>query len=105
MLTQVQIGQAGERFVARELAAKGYWTNVDTKAPGSTDVEALGTNVSLRVQVKTAVSPNSPAALSTEEERNIKALAARNGSEAWEARVQVDPKLNLVGAIGWRKLS
>jgi|SRR5271163_641204 len=105
MPTRVEIGQAGEHFVARELAAKGYRTNVDTKASGSTDVEARGTNTNLRVQVKTAISPNSPAALSTEEERNIKALAARHGSEAWEAKVQVDQKLNLVGAIGWRKLS
>lgn len=105
MPNQVEIGQAGERIVARELAAKGYRTNIDTRAPGSTDIEARGTSANLLVQVKTAMSPNLPAALSGEEERNIKSRAARLGWEAWEAKVQIDSKGNLVGAVGWRKLS
>ena len=105
MPNQVEIGQVGERIVAHELATKGYRTNIDTKAPGSTDIEARGTNAGLLVQVKTATSPNSPPAISGDEERNIKSRAIRLGFEAWEAKVQVDARLNLVGAIGWRKLN
>src|SRR5258708_39296993 len=105
MSTQVKTGQAGEHIVARELAAKGYRTNLDTKGPGSTDIEARGTNASLLVQVKTAVSPNAPAGLSSDEERNIKSRAARLGYQAWEAKLQVDSGLSMVGTIAWRQLS
>lgn len=104
MASVVQIGQAGERIVAAWLATKGYRTNVDTKLPGSTDIEASGTNTSLLVQVKTAVSPNMAATLSSEELRNIKSRAASLGWEAWEARVQLDLKLKLASEILWRKL-
>jgi hypothetical protein len=44
MLAGAEIGQAGERIVARALAQKNWQTNIDTKAPGSTDIEARGSN-------------------------------------------------------------
>jgi hypothetical protein len=105
MSTQVKTDQAGEHIVARELAAKGYRTNVDTRGPGSTDIEARRSTDNLLVQVKTAVAPNAPAGLSSDEERNIKSRAAREGYQAWEAKLQVDSALNMVGAIAWRQLS
>jgi len=105
MPTQVEIGQAGEHIVARELAAKGYRTNVDTRAPGSTDIEARSQQANLLVQVKTAMSPGTPAAMSTDEERNIKSRAQRLRFQAWEARVQIGSRLNQVGETSWRKLN
>ncbi len=105
MLTEVEIGQAGERIVARALGQKNWQTNIDTKAPGSTDIEARGSNGGLLVQVKTAALPNKPAVLSSDEERNIKSRAARLRWDAYEARVQLDANGRLVGDIAWRKLT
>jgi len=105
MPTQVEIGQKGERIVAAWLKEKGYTTNVDTKAPGSTDIEAKASSGNLLVQVKAAVSPNQPADLSSDEVRNIKSRASNLGWTAWEARVQLDSHLVLLGEIQWRKLS
>jgi hypothetical protein len=105
MLTQTRIGQSGEYIVARELAAKGYRTNVDTRAPGATDIEARGTTASLLVQVKTAVAPNLPSELSGEERQKIRSRAAHLGWEPWGAKVQLDSRLNLVGSIVWHRLS
>ena len=105
MTTQVNIGQTGERIVGIYLQQKGYRTNVDTKLPGSTDIEAIGNTTSLLVQVKSAILPNTPVSLSSDEERNIKSRAANLRYEAWEAKVQLDNKLSLVGEIIWRKLN
>jgi hypothetical protein len=105
MLTRTAIGQAGEHIVARDLVAKGYWTNIDTKSPGATDIEAHGSTTNLLVQVKSAVAPNFPADLSSEEEGRIRLRATLLGWEAWSARVQLDSWLNRVGDIIWRKLN
>jgi len=105
MATQVEIGSAGERIAAAALQQKGYKTNVDTKAPGSTDIEARGTGNSILVQVKAAVSPNAPTSISSDEERNIKSRASKLGWGAYEAKVQLDGRLQLVGDIQWRKLT
>jgi hypothetical protein len=105
MPTEAQIGDAGERIVSRSLGAKGWATNIDTKLPGSTDIEARGTNAGLLIQVKTAIAPRVPPRLSGDEERNVKARAIRLRWDAYEARVQVDMCLRLIGDIGWRKLT
>lgn len=105
MPTQVQIGQAGERIVNQWLRNNGYSTNLDTRLPGSTDIEANGTKASLLVQVKSSVQPSEAASLSADEEKNIKSRATNLRREAWEARVQLDVRLQLVGEIMWRKLN
>jgi hypothetical protein len=105
MASAFDIGRAGELLVVAWLANKGYSTNIDTKGPGSTDIEARGTTASLLVQVKTAILPSLPDALSAVELRNITTRAARLGCQAWEARVQLDARLRPVGAIAWRQLS
>jgi len=105
MATATQTGNVGERLVARWLAENGYSTNIDTKASGSTDIEARGNTKSLLVQVKSAVQPSTPDTLSADEMRNITSRAARLGFEAWEASVQLDQQLRQVGDIQWRKLA
>jgi len=105
MATQVEIGQAGEQIVNQWLRSNGYSTNLDTRLPGSTDIEAKSTNTSLLVQVKSSVQPSQPASLSADEERNIKSRATKLRYEAWEARVQLDARLQLVGQVIWRKLN
>lgn len=104
MTATTEIGTVGERYVAYWLRYNGYATNIDTKGPGATDIEARGSTKSLLVQVKTAVLPSKPDTLSAEEERSILARAARLGCEAWEARVQLDVRMQQVGQVQWRRM-
>ena len=67
-------------------------------------IEAVGSQASLLVQVKTALSPNTPADISSDELRNINAQAARLGFHSWLAQVVVDSNLRPIGDIAWRKL-
>jgi len=104
MHSQAEIGAAGERIVNNWLIGNNYKTNLNTRQPGSTDIEAVGPKASLLVQVKTALSPSTPADPSSDEVRNIKSRAARLGYEAWQAKVTVDANANFVGKIQWQRL-
>jgi len=121
MPTSFEIGQAGERIVATWLRYRGYThVKVDTRLPGSTDIDAhrvplmnylfpkLFENPKnkerMLVQVKSAVYPHDPGSLSSDEERNITSRAAKIGAQAWEARVELNSNLERVGEIRWRKL-
>lgn len=99
------ISNAGERIVAEALMRMGYQTNVDTKPPDSTDMEATNEGKKILIQVNTTVMPGTPSPLSSEEERTLRARATRLGCEPWEAKVQVDTSLHLVGKIEWRNLA
>ena len=97
---------AGERSVVTWLEDKGFiigkW---DTSAPGTEDIEARSGSTRLFVQVRTSVHPEDPPSLTSGEEEDIKSRASMHGSaEVWEARVQLDSHLELVGKIKWRKL-
>ena len=105
MVTSVQIGQAGESAAVSALKAKGWKIDKwDTKAPGSTDIEASSSGSKLLVQVKAAVAPENPASLSSDEEHAIKSRATRVGAIAYEASVTLDKNLNTTN-ISWRKLT
>lgn len=98
----VDIGRSGEEVVKKRLQEKGWEiTSHDTRGPGSTDLEAEAGGKQILVQVKTAVPPNDPASLSSEEECNIKARATRISAWAYEARVWLTqpPK------VEWRHLN
>jgi hypothetical protein len=100
--TPQQIGAAGEQIVGDWLKANGYpKVVVNTKLPGSTDIEADGATRKLLVQVKTAQKPSWPTDPSGEEIRNIKSRASNTGREAWIAKATLDANLNLVGKIDW----
>lgn len=101
---QVDIRQMGEQAVSQWLRSKGYEAKVSARDPTLADIEARGSGGNLLVQVKAAVLPSSPSYLSSEEERDIRARAARLGFQAWEARVQLDQENRQVGAIVWRRL-
>jgi hypothetical protein len=105
MITTVTIGNVAERRVAYWLEDYGYSTNIGSKDPSSTEIEGRGNSRSLLVRVKSAVQPNTPDTLSTDEICSLTERAARRGWEAWEARVQLDEQLRQVGEIQWRKLS
>ena len=106
MVTAMQVGQAGERIVVDWLRAKRYSVDRwDTQSPGSTDIEARGTAITVLVQVKSAVAPNQPSALSRDEVAAIKSRAAKMSGEAWQAQVQLDSQLRVVGEIKWMKLN
>jgi hypothetical protein len=121
MFTSFEIGQAGERIVAEWLHYRGYTRiKVDTRLPGSTDIDAqhvplmnslfpqLFVNqknkARMFIQVKSAVYPNNPESLSSDEKRNITSRATKMGARAWEARVRLNSNLKLIGEIRWREL-
>lgn len=107
MPTAFDIGQAGERIVVQWLEKeKSYAIKTwDTQSPGSTDIEAEHRDAHILVQVKSAMYPNEPPFLSSDEQRNIKSRATKIGAVAWEARAQLNASLQLIGEIQWRTLS
>jgi Holliday junction resolvase-like predicted endonuclease len=104
-LTAAEIGYYGERHATAWLTANGYSCYQNTQLPGSTDIDATSSKASLYVQVKTAVSPNSPAELSADERKAIVARANRNNRQAWLAQVTIDENGDLIGKITWTKLN
>lgn len=103
-LEEYNIGEQGELFVVQYLKDIGYIVKHDTKLPGSTDIEAIKGNVHFLIQVKTAMAPQEPVSLSSDEERDIKSRAARIGTTAYEAKVQLNTLYQLIGDIKWRNL-
>jgi Holliday junction resolvase-like predicted endonuclease len=103
MVTAADIGRAGERCAVAWLTAQGYRTEWNTSAPGSTDIQGWGAE-HLLVQVKTAVLPSKPSAITQDETQNIKSRATRLGATAYVAQVQLDQNLRQVGEIHWSKL-
>jgi len=98
---------AGERSVVTWLENKGFTiVKWDATSPGSKNIEAKSgsARVHLLVQVRTSIQPEDPASLTSSEEEDIKSRATQIEAEAWEARVQLDSNLQLLGKIRWRKL-
>jgi hypothetical protein len=95
---------AGERSVVEWLENKGFTiVKWDTRSPGTTEIKAKSTNT-LLVRGKTAVQPDEPSSLSSDEEKSIVSQVKKIGGEAWEAKVQLDSNLHSTGKIKWRKL-
>jgi len=106
MPTAVEIGHAGEQFAVQALKREGWTVDVwNTQAPGSTDIEAHSGSSKILVQVKSAIPPNEPSGLSSDEERNIKSRATRINAKAYEARVYLNSNLTLKSEIKWRTLN
>ena len=103
--TTSEIGRAGEWHAVNWLKSNGYaidrW---DTQSPGSTDIEAHGAERVL-VQVKSAIYPNEPAYLSSDEVRNIKSRATRIGANPYFAKVSLNQDLSLRKKIEWVRLN
>ncbi len=98
---------AGERSVVTWLENKGFTiVKWDATSPGSKNIEAKSgsAGVHLLVQVRTSVQPGDPPSLTSDEEEDIRSRAAKIDAEAWEARVQLDVNLQLLGKMRWRKL-
>ena len=104
-MENAETGDRGERYVVAELEQKGYRCHHDTKGSGATDIEARSNEYNLLVQVKTGTQPNAPGELSSAEIAAIKARAARLGWQAWSAKVSLDARGAMLGAIGWTKLN
>jgi hypothetical protein len=105
MPTDAEIDKAAEQIVAQWLSHKGFFTNIATRLPGSTGIEAIGRDRKLLVLVKSSLVPYAPAIMTREEEENVRARAAGLGYQPWEARVMLDGQLELVIEIQWRELS
>jgi len=103
-MTGAEIGSIGERHVEHRLTATGWKCKRDTQLPGSTDIEAEVGEKKILVQVKTAVSPATPADLSAEELRNIKSRENRSRRQACLAKVTVRSGGQLAQEIEWLQL-
>ncbi|MGC8488968.1 MAG: hypothetical protein ACP5QO_12260 [Clostridia bacterium] len=100
-----QVEAAGEHLVTEDLRRKGYRMRPSMREWRMVILAAeAGTN-RLLVAVTATAAPEEPPSLSREKEGVVKAQAAEQGAEAWEARVQVDERrLRLTRSIGWRRL-
>jgi Holliday junction resolvase len=82
------VGPRGEVVVRDDLRNQGWAVLQNTRLPGSTDIEATKNNTTILVQVKSALSPSTPANLSSDETRNIKSRASNIEATAYLAQVQ-----------------
>ncbi len=106
MATASEIGKAGEQTIVNNLKSDGW--NIDkwdTKAPGSTDIEASKNKTAILVQVKSAVAPAEPASLSADELKDIKARAARLSRTAYASKVKLNPQTLASTSINYEKLA
>lgn len=103
--TSVEIAHAGEKIVVDVLKSRGFvidrW---DDRAPGPAEIEAHGPPKVL-VQVRAAISPHVPPALSDSDEEEVKSRAVHTGAKAFEAKVSLTPFLTLKYDIHWRELT
>ena len=99
-----EIGNYGERLVENFLRAEGYRCERNTQLPGSTDIEAYKGEEILLIQVKTALFPNKPDDLSSDERRNLSSRASKIGAKPGLAQLQINEQGKLVGKIRWKKL-
>lgn len=101
---RADILKAGEGTIVQWLQDNGYTTNWEARSPETTDIGAEAVEAHVLVQIRSAVVPDMPSALSSDEERSLKARATAINYQAWEAKVQLDAKLQPVGQIMWRQL-
>jgi hypothetical protein len=104
MYTPMDIGTKGEHIVSHWLTEKGYRTHLIAKGPDVTGIEAQGHVGKLLIQVRSAVLPDLPKSLSNYDEHRVKSQASELGYIPWEAKVQLDDDLRIIGKIKWRKL-
>lgn len=99
------ITKKGEIEVVNQLKQAGW--NVqdwDPSAEGSKDIIASSSGKKIMVQVKTAVTLNDPPNLTGPELETMAARARQRNAEGFQARVKLDPALNRLGNIGWKRL-
>lgn len=96
----------GENLVVEYLKDEKGYSNVkiNTLDSGATEIEAVGTKTRLLVQVNTAMQPQEPSRLTSDEEDGIKSRALALSAEAWEARVTLTSRLEPANHIQWRRL-
>lgn len=104
-LTAGDIGTVGEKHATAWLRSNGWSCYRNTQQAGATDIQAQSGTKTILVQVKTAVFPNNPVALSTDEKSAIVSRAKNNGYEAWLAQLQINSEGALLGQISWTKLN
>lgn len=103
--SKMKIDNSGEQIVTDYLSNKGFKVHPVETGHHVKSFEVNGQPSNFLVQVKSAIKPKTPLFASIEEENNLKTEAEKLGYEAWEARVQMDRKLQPVGEIKWRKLN
>jgi hypothetical protein len=104
MYTHADVGHTGEHIVTNWLSEKGYVTHLLSKGPDAIDIEAQGQISKLLVQVRSAIEPELPKSLSNNDEIRIKSHAVALGYIPWEAKIQLDNELRMIGKIQWRRL-
>lgn len=103
-LTASEIGKIGVRILVTILRHTCQNVKPGIRLPGATGIEADGNGVGYLVQVKMAVSPNTPADLSANEAHNITSRARLTNRTALLAKVTINSEGLRVGDIEWTKL-
>jgi len=104
MPTPHEIKKAGEGYTVEFFKGKGFTIDKwDTHTLGSANIEAHSKEGKILVQVISAVT-DEPSDLSAKDQRNITSRAKRIGAVAWEAKVIVNPNLDIIGDIRLREL-
>jgi len=101
-----EIAQAGEKLVEEWLSENGFINVVNNGGEnGNEAIEANGSIENILVHVRTHVQPFRPTRVIEEERNKIKATAENLGRKAYVAYVVIDNEKNIVGEIGWERLS
>jgi hypothetical protein len=93
-----------EEIVAQYLTRTGYKTKISPHSSKTYEIEALGELCQILIKVKSAFYPDVPGCLTSDEEQDIRLKAESMCSIPWEAKVQLDRNLQIVGKINWRLL-
>jgi len=100
------IAHTGEKLVEEWLSENGF-VNVLISADetGNNAIEANGSIENILVNVRTHVQPFKPARISDDDRSKIKIAAEKLGRKAYVAYLVIDGEKNIVGDIGWERLS
>ena len=104
MPTSHETAKAGEGYTVEFFKGKGFTIDKwDTHTLGTANIEAHNKESKIRVQVISAIT-DEPSDLSAKDQRKVTARAKRIGAVAWEAKVILNPNLDIIGDIRLREL-
>lgn len=106
-LEPADIGHAGEKHVENWCISKGFRNVIrNTWQPGGVDIQADGgTNNNIIIQVKSAISPNQPIAITDQEKAAIIARGKKLSRIPYGAYVTMDANTKLIGEISFVKFA
>jgi hypothetical protein len=101
-----EIAQTSEKLVEEWLSENGFINVLNNAGEnGSRAIEANGSIENILVHVRSHIQPFKPVKINDEERNKMKGTAEGLGRKAYVAYVVIDADKNIVGDIGWERLS